>query len=155
MKTLLAAATAIGVLAGATANAAPFSARALPMLILPAPEHWECGLIQINPPDRDRDPGFKINVSTDADNFYVTHTMVSGTTYERTEQYNVVRVWTDANFNWVGRSFKNPAIVMVGTLGKNRATGRMQYVERIYKNIRLETTVVSTCDAHGDALTKG
>jgi hypothetical protein len=108
-------------------------------------------LIQVNPPDRDRDPGMKINVSIDADNFYVTHTMISGAQYERTEQYGVARVWKDANFNWVGRSFKDPAIVMVGTLGKNRATGRMQYVERVYKNNRLETTVASTCHADGDA----
>jgi hypothetical protein len=151
MKTLLAAATAVGVLAAVTADAAPFSAQGLPMPTLPMPTHWECGLIQVNPPDRDRDPGMKINVSTDADNFYVTHTMISGAHYERTEQYGVARVWKDANFNWVGRSFKDPAIVMVGTLGKNRATGRMQYVERIYKNNRLETTVASTCHADGDA----
>jgi hypothetical protein len=148
MKILLAVATAVGVLAAVTADAAPFSAQGLP---LPIPTRWECGLIQVNPPDRDRDPGMKINVSIDADNFYVTHTMISGAQYERTEQYGVVRVWKDANFNWVGRSFNDPAIVMVGTLGKNRATGRMQYVERIYKNNRLETTVASTCHADGDA----
>jgi hypothetical protein len=149
MKTLLAAATAIGVLAGAAANAAPFSysAPGLPAPTFAVPEYWECGLIQVSPPDRDRDPGFKINLSTNADNFYVTHMMVSGTTYERTEQYNVQRVWTDGNFNWVGRSYKNPAIIMVGTFGKNRVTGRMQYVERVYKNNRLETTVASTCHA--------
>jgi hypothetical protein len=151
MKTLLAVATAVGVLAAMTADAAPFSAQGLPMSTLPVPTRWECGLIQVNPPDRDRDPGMKINVSIDADNFYVTHTMISGAQYERTEQYGVARVWKDANFNWVGRSFKDPAIVMVGTLGKNRATGRMQYVERVYKNNRLETTVASTCHADGDA----
>jgi hypothetical protein len=118
MKTLLAAAIAIGVLAGVTADAAPFSAQGLPMSSLPTPTHWECGLIQVSPPDRDRDPGMKINISTDADNFYVTHTMISGAQYERTEQYGVARVWTDANFNWLGRSYKNPAIVMIGTLGR-------------------------------------
>jgi hypothetical protein len=150
MKTLLAAAIAVGAFASITANAAPLSAQGLPVSTLPTPKYWECGLIQVSPPDRDRDPGMKINLSTDADNFYVSHTMVSGAQYERTEQYGIVRVWRDANFNWVGRSFKNPTIVMVGTLGQNRVTGRMQYVERIFKNNRLETTVASTCHADGD-----
>ena len=154
MKLLLTAVAAIGFLASVAADAAPYydsaprTAPAPARLVepqQPLPEYWECGLIQVSPPDHDRDPGFKINLVLNDENFYVGHTMISGKVYSRGDQYDIHRIWVDGNLNWSGRSYKNPAITMVGTFGKNRATGRVQYVERIYKNNRLETTVVSTC----------
>ena len=154
MKLLLTTVAAIGLLASVAADAAPYYFSAPRTAPAPArlaepqqplSEYWECGLIQVSPPDRDRDPGFKINLVLNDENFYVGHTMISGQVYSRGDQYNIQRIWADGNLNWSGRSYKNQAISMVGTFGKNRSTGRMQYVERIYKNNRLETTVVSTC----------
>jgi hypothetical protein len=89
------------------------------------PQFWECGLIQVSPPDRDSDPGFKINLDFHEPPFNARHTVISGRVFERADQYDVQRTRTDrgsGNFNWFGRSYKNPAITIVGTFGNNRAT---------------------------------
>lgn len=109
---------------------------------------WECGLIQVTPPDHDRNPGVKIVLSTDPDpsTFFVTHTMASGATYERTDQYRLMRIWNaSSTFNWTGQSFKDSKKTIIGTFGPDQRTGRLQYIERIYRNNRLETTIVSSC----------
>jgi hypothetical protein len=129
-------------------------ASAAPMMRAPAPmprmaadfQAWECGLIQVSPPDRDRDPGFKINLVITPDSFSATHTAISGATYVRDEQYKNTRSWNEAGaLHWSGRSARNPQRVMVGTFGQNRATGRMQYVEKIYNAGMLETVITSNC----------
>jgi hypothetical protein len=115
----------------------------------PISESWslECGLIRVSPPDRDRDPGFKINISiSPEEGFVVTHTMISGAVYDRTDQYEDLRSWKVNNgpYQWSGRSVKYPQLVMLGTFGRDR-TGQLVYMEEIYRSGRLETTVRSTC----------
>ena len=70
MKLLLTTVAAIGLLASVAADAAPYYYSAPRTAPAPArlfepqqplPEYWECGLIQVSPPDHDRDPGIKIN----------------------------------------------------------------------------------------------
>jgi hypothetical protein len=115
----------------------------------PISESWslECGLIRVSPADRDRDPGFKINISiSPEEGFVVTHTMISGAVYDRTDQYEDLRSWKVNNgpYQWSGRSVKYPQLVMVGTFGRER-TGQLVYMEEIYRSGRLETTVRSIC----------
>jgi hypothetical protein len=130
----------------ATASMLASLASAAPMSRMPVNfETWECGLIQVSPADRDRDPGFKINLVITPDSFSATHTTISGAVYMRDDQYLNVRSWNDGAVHWAGRSVRNPQVAMVGTFGRNRATGRMQYVEKVYKAGKLETVITSTC----------
>ena len=109
-------------------------------------DFWQCGLIQVSPPERtDPDPGFKIDLTIGDRNFYAAHTSISGVTRVRSEQYRVIRVWDDGNANWSGVSMENPRVTMIGTFGKNQMSRRMQYVERIYRDGVLKATIVSTC----------
>src|SRR5262245_20928948 len=81
-KVLLVAAAAVMALASVSAHAARPAQ--------PINDSWslECGLIRVNPPDRDRDPGFKINISiSPEEGFMVTHTLISGAVYDRSDQY--------------------------------------------------------------------
>jgi hypothetical protein len=112
----------------------------------PRAEFWQCGLIQVSPPERtDPDPGFKIDLTIGDRNFYAAHTSISGVTRVRSEQYRIIRVWDDGNANWSGVSMENPRVTMIGTFGKNQMNRRMQYVERIYRDGVLKATIVSTC----------
>jgi hypothetical protein len=78
--------------------------------------------------------------------FVVTHTMISGAVYDRTDQYEDLRSWKVNNgpYQWSGRSVKYSQLVMLGTFGRDR-TGQLVYMEEIYRSGRLETTVRSTC----------
>jgi hypothetical protein len=130
MKTLLLAAVAsVIAIAGAQAQmpraypaAPPVSTRVYPT----APDQgqttlWECGLIQVSPPERiDPDPGFKIELTIGDREFYAAHTSISGVTRVRGEQYRWIRVWDDRNANWLGVPNENPRLTMVGTFGKNQ-----------------------------------
>ena len=112
----------------------------------------DCGLIQVNPPDRDRDPILKIAVqvtwspanAANPSGFTVEHRSVDRRIYSREEQYHRIRMWsTRTTENWTGISIRNPAITMIGTVYEER--GRTYYVERIFKYGRLETVIKSTC----------
>jgi hypothetical protein len=117
------------------------------LLDMATESYWECGLIRINPRDNDSDPGFKINVVIGPGHFETVHTSISGKVYVRGEQYRDVRVWNDRNgeSKWTGVWMRSPKVTMVGSLGKNPVTKRMEYVERVYRSGNLETTISSTC----------
>ena len=67
------------VLAVAAASMFASLASAAPMPRMPADfETWLCVIIKVRPPDRDRDPGFKINLMITPDSFSDTHTTISG-----------------------------------------------------------------------------
>jgi general stress protein 26 len=109
---------------------------------------WQCGLIQVSPRERiEPDPGFKIDLTISDQDFHAAHTSISGVTRVRGEQYRNIRVWNNGNANWSGVSMRNPRLTMIGTFGKNHVTRRMQYVERLYRDGELQTTIVSTCHA--------
>jgi hypothetical protein len=40
---------------------------------------------------------------------------------------------------------ENPRLTMIGTFGKDQVTRRMEYVERLYRDGALKTTIVSIC----------
>jgi hypothetical protein len=112
----------------------------------------ECGLIQVAPPDNDRDPIIKIGVNVfwspanarNPTGFTVEHYSVGGKVYSREDQYRDYRMWsTKTSENWSGVSIRNPALTMIGTIFEER--GRTYYVERIFNRGRLETVVKSTC----------
>lgn len=112
----------------------------------------ECGLIQVTPPDNDRDPIIKIGVNVfwspasarNPTGFTVEHYSVGGKVYSREDQYRDYRMWsTKTSENWSGVSIRNPAITMVGTIYEERS--RTYYVERVFKQGRLETVIKSTC----------
>jgi hypothetical protein len=127
--------------------APPSSTRAYP--VVPdrgQPTLWECGLIQVSPPERtDPDPGFKIELTIGDRDFDAAHTSISGVTRIRGEQYRSIRIWDNGTANWSGVSIENPRLTIVGTFGKNPDTRRMQYVERLYRDGVLKVTIVSTC----------
>jgi hypothetical protein len=117
--------------------------------------NYECGAARSSPPDTDLDPIYKteletINVGQDFPlrGFSIKHYAASGKVYAREDQYRDRRLWsTDISDNWSGVSVKNPGLTMVGTLmedRRNRLT-RLSYVEKIFRNGRLETTIVSIC----------
>ena len=133
-------------LATTIALAAPSMAQASDLLNL------ECGLIQVFPPDNDRDPIIKIGVNVvwspanarNPTGFTVEHYSVGGKVYSREDQYRDHRTWSSKNSeNWSGVSIRNPALTMIGTVFEER--GRTYYVEQIFKQGRLETVVKSTC----------
>jgi hypothetical protein len=107
---------------------------------------WQCGLINVSPPERtDPDPGFKIDLTIGDRNFHAAHTSISGVTRIRSQQYRNIRVWNDGNANWSGVSMENPRLTIIGTFGKSQLTRRTQYVERIYRDGLLKATIASTC----------
>jgi hypothetical protein len=129
------------------ALAAPSMAQASDLLNL------ECGLIQVSPPDNDRDPIIKIEVSVfwspasarNPSGFTVEHHSVDGKVYSREDQYRSYRMWsTRTSENWSGVSIRNPALTMIGTVYEDQR-GRTYYVEQIFKQGRLETVIKSTC----------
>jgi hypothetical protein len=76
--------------------------------------------------------------------FSIKHYAASGKVYAREDQYRDRRFWsTDTADNWSGVSVKNPGLTMVEDR-RNRLT-RLSYVEKIFRNGRLETTIVSIC----------
>jgi hypothetical protein len=155
MKTLLLAAvtsviaitTSQAQMPRAYPEAPPVPTRSYPSKQAPEqPAFWQCGLIQVNPRERtDPDPGFKINLTISDRDFYAAHTSISGITRVRGEQYRNIRVWDNGNANWSGVSMENPRLTMIGTFGKDQVTRRLQYVERLYRDGALKTTIVSTC----------
>jgi hypothetical protein len=117
--------------------------------------NYECGAAKSSPPDADIDPIYKteletINAGQDFPlrGFSIKHYATSGRVYAREDQYRDRRFWSsDAADNWSGVSVKSPGLTMVGTLmeaRRNRLT-RLSYVEKIFRNGRLETTIVSVC----------
>jgi hypothetical protein len=111
----------------------------------------ECGQIKYTPPDDNRDPIIKIKVSviwspasvSNPNGFEVEHYSASGQVYTREEQYRDIRMWSaKKSDNWSGVSIRNPALTMVGTVYAGKRTS---YVERLFRNGQLETTVHSIC----------
>jgi len=110
----------------------------------------ECGLIRVTPPDRDPNPTVKTMVSVmwmpngrNPVGFIVDHFSARGAVYSRQEQYSDLRFWTARNTdNWSGVWIRDPRVTMVGTLVNSNPA---MYVERIYRDGQLQTTITSTC----------
>jgi hypothetical protein len=118
---------------------------------------YECGAAKSSPPDNDPDPVYKTKVETVAvgenfplRGFYVEHHAASGKVYVRSEQYRDQRYWsTDKprtwSDNWSGVSIKYPGLTMIGSIQADNNNRRVSYVEKLFRNGKLETTIVSLC----------
>jgi hypothetical protein len=113
-------------------------------------DRWECRVVRTTPPERnDHDPVVRTALTTMAvgnrlTGFAVEHETMTGTVYVRQQQYRNQRVWTSDNSdNWSGRSIRNPSLTMVGTL--SQSPRGLFYVERLFREGRLETTIIHQC----------
>ena len=141
MKKLLLA-TAVATLAASAASAGSFSKNEENEDTY---RGYECVVVQVTPPDRDRDPGYKVNVSIEDDKFStVVHTTRSGREWDRTDQYANLKTWRAANgvVWWSGWSRKYQ-VEMTGALGMDK--GQILYVEYVRQNGRLVTTIRTVC----------
>jgi hypothetical protein len=118
--------------------------------------YFECGIIQSKPADRDPDPIYKINVSlsfTDENKLSemtVTHTAVSGKSYQRSDQYansSLVKTPDKLEIYWRGYWRKNPSVLMVGHFWYEMSSRRWNYQEIQSKNGHLQMTMTAICNS--------
>jgi hypothetical protein len=155
MKTLLlATVAAVSLIASASAQTMDGSTPP------PAKEQfaYECVIDKVTPPDRnEKDPSYKVNVVTDMTHISdVWHTLRSGKTVYRVDQYDATSGpknknadWSTSPLVWFGKSKKNPRLSMfgiIGTLGTD-GKGKMVYVEELYRDNEKKPvlTVNTTC----------
>ena len=121
--------------------------------------NWQCGGAKVTPPDNDRDPVAKTELSIRYELnrlvlFNVVHTTISGAEYSRQDQYRDFRQWTgmDGVENWSGVLVRNPKITMVGAFERDKGTKFPNYVERVYSSGKLDLTLRMTCRYAGDSM---
>jgi hypothetical protein len=118
---------------------------------------FECGAARAVPsePD-DSDPVFKTEImiwfspasAKHPTGFEVKHHTASGQVYQRDLQYrDIRRESTRGGDRWSGVSMQNQRLTMTGTLFEERVRGQAQarYVERLYRDGKLQRTVTSVC----------
>jgi hypothetical protein len=111
----------------------------------------ECVIVKVSPPDHDRDPSYKVNLTAEfyPDNgkvstFDAVHTAVSGRKYRRSNQYsNGALVGNRTGVQWSGWRFGNTE--MIGVLHFDK--GRWLYDEQVVKGGRVQTKINTVCHA--------
>jgi hypothetical protein len=113
----------------------------------------ECAVVRVRPPEHDRNPGYKVELSINYNNgnatsFGVIHTLANGATYDRSKQYNGGRLqsWKDGSARW-GGWYGNR--YMVGTYNAITDT----YVEIVHADGplgRVVTTIETRCHGLAD-----
>jgi hypothetical protein len=99
---------------------------------------FECVVTKVSPPDKDKDPAYKVNVWTN-DKYVVrvAHTTASGAVYYRGEQYGdtnsgpMKNSFEDGPLMWWGRSKKHPEVTIAAWIGT--LDGKLTYMENIFK----------------------
>ena len=99
---------------------------------------FECMITKVTPPDKDKDPGYKVNVWTN-DKYIVrvAHTTASGAVFYRGEQYGdtnsgpMNNSFADGALMWWGRSKKHPEVTIVGWIGT--LDGKLTYQEDMFR----------------------
>jgi len=157
-KMLLAAVAAIATIASASAQTMDGAKDDTPDAN--AKYAFECTITKVSPPDKDRDPAYKVNVWVNDTQFVrMAHTLVSGAVVYRSEQYGnfgtapMKTSIEDSPLMWWGRSKKHPEITILGWIGS--LNGKLVYKEEIFKGkaspffgnskAKAVTTVDSTC----------
>jgi hypothetical protein len=111
---------------------------------------FECSVVNEQPRDRDPNPVYKINVNVMLSDMGritsmgVVHTVRSGKTYDRSEQYSNGTVGQKPGlmeWYWSGR---RGDLQMIGTIYHNDRDGWM-YREQIVKYGRIQYTMLSDC----------
>jgi len=106
----------------------------------------ECGAAKSTPPDADTDPIYKTKIAVSDKVILVVHYAASGETYIRNEQYRDLRFWKqDETDNWSGVSVKRPDLTMVGTIRMEKGNQWVEYTEKLFREGKLDTTIVSVC----------
>jgi hypothetical protein len=138
-KMFLAAAAAIAMIASASAQDAA-----------PNATSFECVVTNVSPPDKDADPGYKVNISIDRQgNFLsVVHTTRSGAVYDRVDQYTHLETGMLDNTNapaWHGTLKKNPVQSISGVFIVEK--NKMHYDELIFgkDKSKIKGLIQSTC----------
>ena len=117
--------------------------------------YFECGIVKLVPPDRDRDPIFKIKINVVLDNGKLTemnvhHVSVSGKYYARAEQYpnsGVRQIPNKVEYVWAGSWIKNDSIHMNGHFYRTD-NNRWYYVETqidVSRNDRVKMQTTAVC----------
>ena len=112
--------------------------------------NFECSVVREMPRDRDPNPVYKINVNLDLNDagkitsMGVGHTVRSGKTYDRSEQYTNGTVGqTPGHMEWFW-SGRRGELQMIGTIYHNDRDGWM-YREQMVKYGRVQYTMLSDC----------
>jgi hypothetical protein len=112
------------------------------------PAWWECVVANVSPPDRDSNPGYKVNLTATfdqnnkIDTFEAIHTRLNGIQSKRSEQYSNVRIIGGRKrVQWYGS--RGRGTKMVGTLHLN--DGRWLYDEIIRQDERIVLTINAVC----------
>jgi hypothetical protein len=110
---------------------------------------FECSIVREQPPARDTDPVYKVNINVTINSgrlqgIGVVHTVRSGRTYDRSQQYSNATIWkTPDRMEWYWQGYRGP-MKMVGEIYYNDRDGWM-YSETISKNGRIEYRMLSDC----------
>jgi hypothetical protein len=106
----------------------------------------ECGAAKSTPPDADTDPIYKTKIAVTDKVILVVHYAASGETYIRNEQYRDQRFWRqEGTDNWSGVSVKRPDLTMVGSIRMDKGGKWVEYIEKLFREGKLDTTIVSVC----------
>jgi hypothetical protein len=123
---------------------------------------YECGIVSLEPRDRDSDPIYKIDINlsfaeddkTKVTEMNVVHTSVTGKNYPRSDQYGPAtlnQVSNHADLSWRGVWKKNNAVYMVGRFWMD-GDGRLKYVEVQSRNGSPQMKMLSICHVISDAV---
>lgn len=111
---------------------------------------FECSIVREQPPAKDNDPVYKINVdvvindSGKLESMNVIHTVRSGKTYDRSQQYAGSTIWKNPDrMEWYWKGYRGP-VQMVGEIYHNDRDGWM-YMETISKGGRVEYQMLADC----------
>jgi hypothetical protein len=111
---------------------------------------FECSIVRQQPQGRDTDPVYKVNVNVmlsdmgKLTSIGVVHTVRTGKTYDRSEQYTDGTIWkTPGRMEWSWSGHRGP-VQMVGVIYHNDRDGWM-YREIISKNGHVEYQMLSDC----------
>ena len=105
-------------------------------------EYWyECSVTKVTPSDKDKDPGYKINLYffANGEKLFkrVVHTTRSGAQYNRVAQYTVADKDNYINEKganvWFGTSIKNPSLTMGGIFGWVKGNPNPIYTEYLMR----------------------
>ena len=153
-STVLAGAAALVALPAFAFNAAPPK----PAFNPTSGAYLECAIVRLMPASAaGRDPVYKVNINLTYDqnrtfqSLDVSHTLVSGRSVDRSQQYTDGTTWTSLpkSYDWFWRG-KRGTSQMLGHLYHNERDGWM-YVEDLFESGRHTMQSVADChEANGD-----
>jgi hypothetical protein len=107
----------------------------------------QCGAAKTVPPDSDSDPIFQTRIAkTATGELYIRHFAASGERYDRNSQYRDLKFWSEGlSDSWSGVAIKRPDWTMVGRVQVEKTRRWVEYIEKLYRGGKLESTTTSVC----------